>query len=84
MTVAAVLQAVQLPLLYKQGRLLAYRLLCVLTVRSVDLPPSSDYLSRFYHVLHQGLVNSDQVSRILLLLLKTDAGRGPSRTLKVQ
>ncbi|KAI0212730.1 Ral GTPase-activating protein subunit alpha-1 [Lamellibrachia satsuma] len=55
-------EAVQLPYMYKQGRLLAYRLLCVLTVRPIDLAPSPDYLSRFYHVLHHGLVNSDQES----------------------
>ncbi|XP_028395941.1 ral GTPase-activating protein subunit alpha-2-like isoform X2 [Dendronephthya gigantea] len=53
-------QAAYLPQKYKQGRLIAYQLMCEMTVRRQDNPLSEDYLRHFYRCLHDGLTNSDQ------------------------
>jgi hypothetical protein len=54
-------QAAYLPQKYKQGRLIAYQLICEMTVRRQDNPLSEDYLRHFYRCLHDGLTNIDQV-----------------------
>ena len=52
-----------LPAAYKQGQLLAYRLLCMTVVQRPDLELTEEQLSRFYLALHHGLVTmDDQVS----------------------
>ncbi|CAB3994423.1 ral GTPase-activating subunit alpha-2 isoform X2, partial [Paramuricea clavata] len=53
-------QAAYLPQKYKQGRLIAYQLICEMTVRRQDNPLSEDYLRHFYRCLHDGLTNIDQ------------------------
>ncbi|XP_076305803.1 ral GTPase-activating protein subunit alpha-1 isoform X2 [Tachypleus tridentatus] len=53
-------ETIHLPEQYHQGRLLAYRLLCALTVRRHDLPLPQDYLVKFYQTLHQGLISTEQ------------------------
>ncbi|XP_046849853.1 ral GTPase-activating protein subunit alpha-1-like isoform X3 [Xenia sp. Carnegie-2017] len=53
-------QTVYLPTKYKQGKLVAYQLLCEMTVRRQDNPLSASYLRHFYRCLHDGLTNSDQ------------------------
>ena len=54
-------EALKLPKEYKSGKLLAYRLLCMATVRCHDIELPMDHLTRFYRILHQGLVHTDQV-----------------------
>ena len=49
---------------YKRGKLLAYQLLCQMMVRHPDLCIPQDLLTKFYHVLHQGLTSNDQVSNM--------------------
>ncbi|KFM77896.1 Ral GTPase-activating protein subunit alpha-2, partial [Stegodyphus mimosarum] len=53
-------QALSLPENYKQGKLLAYQLLCMLILRRHDLPLQKDYLVQFYYALHYGLMSNDQ------------------------
>lgn len=53
-------QATYLPQKYKLGRLIAYQLLCRMTVRRQDNPLSEDYLRHFYRSLHDGLTSADQ------------------------
>ena len=53
-------QAAYLPQKYKQGKLIAYQLICEMTVRRQDNPLSEDYLRHFYRCLHDGLTNFDQ------------------------
>ena len=55
------LQALSLPSEYKSGKLLAYQLLCTITLRRHDVPLPTDHLLRFYTALHHGLVSNDQV-----------------------
>lgn len=62
----SLLQALTLPASHHKGKVLAYRLLCVMVVRRHDIPPSRDMLTNFYRVLHQGLVGQDQVSCVPL------------------
>ncbi|XP_064622191.1 ral GTPase-activating protein subunit alpha-1-like isoform X2 [Lineus longissimus] len=45
---------------FKKGKLLAYRLLCVMTIRQHDIELPNDHLAQFYRVLHHGLVSLDQ------------------------
>lgn len=58
---SAILQALTMSEMYKEGKLLAYRLLVMTTVRPTDIPLPSEQLCRFYRVLHHGLVHADQV-----------------------
>lgn len=53
-------QAVELPKPYERGKLLAYRLLCSLTIRRHDIPLEPEYLTQFYLLLHEALSGSDQ------------------------
>ena len=46
---------------HKTGRMLAYKLLCMMTVRRHDKDLSSEHLTHFYRLLHIGLTGSDQV-----------------------
>ena len=48
---------------YKAGKLLAYELLCRMTLRRHDVDLSMDHLLRFYVILHHGLASDDQVSQ---------------------
>jgi len=45
---------------HKTGRMLAYKLLCMMTVRRHDKDLSSEHLTHFYRLLHIGLTGSDQ------------------------
>ncbi|KAL3872620.1 hypothetical protein ACJMK2_035835 [Sinanodonta woodiana] len=45
---------------YKRGKLLAYQLLCQMMIRPHDVMPSTELLSQFYLVLHQGLLSPEQ------------------------
>ncbi|XP_023240859.1 ral GTPase-activating protein subunit alpha-1-like isoform X3 [Centruroides sculpturatus] len=53
-------QAINLPDEYHQGKILAYKLLCILTLQRQDIPFSRDYLIQFYKTLHYGLVGTNQ------------------------
>jgi len=55
-------QALGLCVDYKAGQLLAYQLLCTVTLRRHDMPLPTDHLLRFYIALHHGLTSNDQVS----------------------
>ena len=46
---------------YKSGRLVAYRLMCDMTVKRHDVPPTSEYLDHFYRLMRAGLRSQDQV-----------------------
>ncbi len=54
-------QSLNLPEKFKQGKLLAYKLLCILMLRRHDLPLHKDYLVHFYYALHHGFMANDQV-----------------------
>lgn len=54
-------KATQLPNEFKTGKLLAYKLLCLLTVRKNDFELSKEYLALFYKTVHQGLSSFDMV-----------------------
>ncbi|KAJ7379788.1 hypothetical protein OS493_012534 [Desmophyllum pertusum] len=45
---------------FKSGRLLAYKLMCAMTVCRQDLPLSQEYLTHFYRLMHIGLTGTDQ------------------------
>lgn len=47
---------------FKSGRLLAYKLMCAMTVCRQDLPLTQEYLTHFYRLMHIGLTGTDQVS----------------------
>ena len=47
---------------HKSGRMLAYKLMCMMTVRRHDQELSPEHLTHFYRLLHVGLTGSDQVS----------------------
>ncbi|XP_006824859.1 ral GTPase-activating protein subunit alpha-1-like [Saccoglossus kowalevskii] len=53
-------KAVSLGKNYQRGRLLAYQLLCSMTVRRNDHSLPMDHLVQFYRILHHGLVGTDQ------------------------
>ena len=46
---------------HKPGRVLAFKLICMLTVKNHRLEPSNDHLIHFYRFLHEGLTGPDQV-----------------------
>ena len=46
---------------FKSGRLLAYKLMCAMTVSRQDMPLSQEYLTHFYRLMHIGLTGTDQV-----------------------
>ena len=46
---------------YKAGRLVAYKLMCDMTVKRHDVPPSSHHLDHFYRLIQAGLRLQDQV-----------------------
>ncbi|KAL5008782.1 hypothetical protein ScPMuIL_014363 [Solemya velum] len=45
---------------YKNGKLLAYQLLCQMMISTQDFAPSSELLSQFYNALQTGLMSGDQ------------------------
>ena len=47
---------------FKSGRLLAYKLMCAMTVCRQDVPLTQEYLTHFYRLMHIGLTGTDQVS----------------------
>lgn len=53
-------EAINLPDEYHQGKILAYKLLCILTLQRQDIPFTRDYLVQFYKTLHYGLVGTNQ------------------------
>ena len=56
---------------HKAGRMLAYKLMCLMTVRRHDKDLSSEHLTHFYRLLHVGLSGSDQVcASVYLIVLK--------------
>jgi len=57
-----IVQAVNLSSEYKAGKLLAYQLLCRVTLRRHDVALPMDHLLRFYITVHRGLISDDQVS----------------------
>lgn len=56
------LKATYLSKEYKLGKILAYKLLCLLTVGHNDVELSKEYLALFYRSLHTGLTSYDVVS----------------------
>ncbi|XP_022698590.1 ral GTPase-activating protein subunit alpha-1-like isoform X3 [Varroa jacobsoni] len=52
---------------YERGRLVAYTLLCDLSLRSHDVPLSAEYVTRLYDVLHRGLTGSSPLVRQCLV-----------------
>jgi hypothetical protein len=59
-------KATQLPNEYKAGKLLAYKLLCIITIRRNETEPSKEFLSLFYLTLRQGLITYDMVITVVL------------------
>jgi hypothetical protein len=59
-------KATQLPNEYKAGKLLAYKLLCIITIRRNETEPSKEFLSLFYLTLRQGLITYDMVIIVVL------------------
>jgi hypothetical protein len=55
-----VFQAAGMSKEYKSGRLVAYRLMCDMTVKRHGLCPSSEYLDHFYRLMRAGLRSKDQ------------------------
>ena len=53
-------QALTLSDEFKEGKLLAYRLLVLTTFRHTDIPLPAEHLCRVYRILHHGLVHADQ------------------------
>ncbi|XP_041105403.1 ral GTPase-activating protein subunit alpha-2-like isoform X1 [Polyodon spathula] len=53
-------KATALPPEYKEGTLHAYRLICEMMTKHQDVPPNSDFLVHFYHVMHKGFISDDQ------------------------
>ncbi|XP_048586068.1 ral GTPase-activating protein subunit alpha-2 [Nematostella vectensis] len=49
-----------MPHKFKSGRLLAYQLICTMTVRQHDTALSQEYLTHFYRLMHIGLTGTDQ------------------------
>ena len=47
---------------FKSGRLLAYKLMCSMTVCRQHMPLTQEYLTHFYRLMHIGLTGTDQVS----------------------
>lgn len=45
---------------FKSGRLLAYKLMCAMTVCRQDVPLTQEYLTHFYRLMHIGLTGTDQ------------------------
>ena len=56
-----ILQALSLGSDYKKGKLLAYQLLCTVTVRKQEVQIPMEHLCRFYRTVHYGLHLMDQV-----------------------
>ncbi len=56
---------------HKPGRVLAYKLMCMMTVRRHDKKLSSEHLAHFYRLLHDGLTGSDQVNPVLVMVLSS-------------
>ena len=54
---------------YKSGRLEAYSLLCMATVRQHEGSQNQDHITRFYYVLHDGLLSKDQVETLFQSLI---------------
>ncbi|GIY68478.1 hypothetical protein CDAR_112172 [Caerostris darwini] len=53
-------EALNLPDKYKEGKLLAFKLLCMLIVRRHDILLLREYTAHFYYALHYGLMANDQ------------------------
>ncbi|GFS68356.1 hypothetical protein NPIL_633392 [Nephila pilipes] len=53
-------EALNLPEKYKDGKLLAFKLLCLLIVRRHDISLLKEYIAHFYYALHYGLMANDQ------------------------
>lgn len=45
---------------HKQGRVLAYKLMCMMTMKNHGLLPSLDHMIHFFRLIHNGLTGSDQ------------------------
>lgn len=55
------LEATHLPERFKESRLTAYKLLCLLTIRRHDIEIPPQYYSAFYEALYRGLMSSDNL-----------------------
>lgn len=53
------LQATHLPRQFRESRLTAYKLLCLMTIRKHDIELSQLHYVAFYEALHRGLMSSD-------------------------
>ncbi|CAL1264601.1 unnamed protein product [Larinioides sclopetarius] len=53
-------EALNLPDKYKEGKLLAFKLLCILIVRRHDISLPKEYIAHFYYAVHYGLMANDQ------------------------
>ena len=73
-------QALTLSDQYKQGKLLAYQMLCMSTLRRHDLDLTNEHLLRFYSALLHGLLHRDSVRSLLLALFTS---RGHERSAKI-
>ena len=61
---------------FKSGRLLAYKLMCAMTVCRQDLPLTQEYLTHFYRLMHIGLTGTDQVSLLSTIRTKVNLRDG--------
>lgn len=55
------LEATHLPKQFKESRLTAYKLLCLMSIRRHDMELSHQYYTAFYEALHRGLNSSDPI-----------------------
>ena len=62
---------------HKSGRMLAYKLMCLMTVRRHDKELSPEHLTHFYRLLHVGLTGSDQVNTLVSFLLLSKLKQRP-------
>uniref|UniRef100_UPI00358E6671 ral GTPase-activating protein subunit alpha-1-like isoform X2 n=1 Tax=Myxine glutinosa TaxID=7769 RepID=UPI00358E6671 len=53
-------KATTLPDNWKQGKLHAYKLICLIMTRRQDMLPNIDFLVHFYNIMHYSLLSSDQ------------------------
>ncbi|CAG0893492.1 unnamed protein product [Darwinula stevensoni] len=52
--------AITLPTSYQKGKLLALKLICVITLQQKDVPLTKEHLTQFYRTLHYGLIATEQ------------------------
>ena len=55
--------------LHKPGRVLAFKLMCMMTMKNHGLQMSSNHFVHFFRLLHVGLTGADQVGDFLFIAI---------------